>query len=227
MHGGQHHGGGHHGGHHGGHSGAATPGHHSIIAQLLGIHNHHHILHAQSGNPHGLPMGVLPGIRLGLLLEGITLSPGFLFFVLFSGLIGYLFFIHWLSRHDPLAARVMQSHGQSMVNPLDSSIVKGTLDAYPIKTNPNGSYVYVPGTNLPSKFIVSPGFNFNSPNHPTAQNFGQEAFRFVKPTQNPLMIGNSISNEFNFKTNDHNSIYYRQNAKVLPNSARFKAIVSR
>ncbi len=305
MHGGGHHGGGHHGGHHHSshtshgdgssvlsHSGANTPGHHSILAQLLGINQHHHIMHAQSTNPHGLPLGVLPGFRFGLLLEGVKLSPGFLYFILFSFLIGYLFFIHWLRHHDPLAKQVIQIHNQASINPLDSSIVSGIQEAYPIKNQSGGTTIYTPGSDAVGQ-IASPVFNLTHNHKAQTQSFGNQAFNFnrpssrlnsytnqpalsqpnpafgqpevtpsttqatfqyhsknnidsfpghafnsdgnaygttdhsLQPSQNPLMINNSIENQFNFRNNNNNSLYARQNTVYNPNFTKYQSIVNR
>ena len=91
LHSGQHHS-GHFSHHHGGdglsvnthHSVNHTGQHTSFLQQLLGLHNHHHILHAHAQHNGGVPLGVLPGYKLGLLFEGIKISVGFWYFLLYA-----------------------------------------------------------------------------------------------------------------------------------------------
>jgi hypothetical protein len=146
-----------HGGHHGGHN---------FLSHLLGLDHdaHAHMSHghaqghvpgAQHDGPqnpvHALPSqsvgwnSAVQGLKLSDALQGINVTPNFLFLLLFTGLFLWLFVIYWIRHNEPLANHVLgATNFGSATAAADRRLMEGARNAVPYRTSATTGQVYVP-----------------------------------------------------------------------------------
>jgi hypothetical protein len=163
----------HHGGH-GGHSlhspgggdgqsfsqffdfGGGDSPQHNFLTHLLGLD---HDAHGHGGGDglHGdmaqhMPShsagwnSALQSIKLSDVLQGINVTPNFLFIVMFFGFIAWLFVIYWVRHHEPLANSVLGiSAAHAPTANADRQLLAKTKFAFPNGTCESMGDIYVPG----------------------------------------------------------------------------------
>jgi hypothetical protein len=84
-------------------------------------------------------------------LQGINVTPNFLFILLFAGFIGWLFVIYWVRHHEPLANSVLgTSVASSPTAAADRRLIAGTKIAFPTRTCAEMGDIYVPTPQAPA-----------------------------------------------------------------------------
>lgn len=88
----------------------------------------------------------LSGLKLSDALQGIKLTPNFMFLLLFLGFFAWLFVIYWIRHNEPLADSVL---GKPKVSPhaaaADRALVAGIKKSFPVQTSATTGEIYVPG----------------------------------------------------------------------------------
>lgn len=172
--------------HHGGHGGHAvhSPGggdggfgnfldmgggdghHHNFLSHLLGLDHDAHSHHGGHAGAEGLAPSqstgwnsALQSLKLSDALQGINVTPNFLFILLFLGFFSWLFVIYWVRHHEPLANSVLGvAAARSATAAEDRRLIAGTKYAFPTRTCPSMGDIYVPGvpevTSLPQHGAV-------------------------------------------------------------------------
>lgn len=134
----------------------------NFLASLLGLdHNsHNHGAHGQHGGGgeaqaqvHHLPSqsagwnSALQAVKLTDALQGINVTPNFLFLCLFAGFTVWLGVIYWIRHHEPLANTVLGTHtSHSSTAAADRRIIDGTKKASGFRSSIHSGEIYLPGS---------------------------------------------------------------------------------
>jgi hypothetical protein len=132
----------------------------NFLANLLGLdHNsHNHGSHGQhggggEGQVHHLPSqsagwnSALQAVKLTDALQGINVTPNFLFLLLFAGFTTWLGVVYWIRHHEPLANSVLGTHtAHSATAAADRRIIDGTKNACSFRTTTHSGEIYLPGS---------------------------------------------------------------------------------
>jgi hypothetical protein len=87
----------------------------------------------------------LQALNMTNLLQGIKITPNFLFLLLFAGLVGWLFIIYWIRHNEPFANSVLGTHyAPAPTAHVDRQLVAGTKEALPFRTSQTTGDIYVP-----------------------------------------------------------------------------------
>lgn len=145
-----------------GHQGHGHGGH-NFLSQLLGLnqdhgahgahgHGQHGLHHAHEHAAHGGPSqsagwnSALQALKLSDALQGINVTPNFLFLVLFVGFTGWLFVVYWIRHHEPLANTVLGTGAaHSATAEADRRLVAGIKRTLPVRVSKDSGDIYVPG----------------------------------------------------------------------------------
>ena len=88
----------------------------------------------------------LSGVKVTDALQGIKVTPNFMFLLLFLGFFAWLFVIYWIRHNEPLADAVL---GKPKVHAAaveaDRHLVNGIKKTFPVQTSARTGEVYVPG----------------------------------------------------------------------------------
>jgi hypothetical protein len=140
----------------GGLDGGSHGTHHNFLTHLLGLD---HDAHGHGGGEHGahgemaqhMPShsagwnSALQSVKLSDALQGINVTPNFLFILMFFGFICWLFVIYWVRHHEPLANGVLgTAAAHSATEAADRRILAGTKYAFPNRTCEAMGDIYVP-----------------------------------------------------------------------------------
>ncbi len=88
----------------------------------------------------------LSGVKITDALQGIKVTPNFMFLLLFLGFFFWLFVIYWVRHNEPLADAVLgkpKVHAASVA--ADRQLVNGIKKTFPVQTSARTGEVYVPG----------------------------------------------------------------------------------
>jgi hypothetical protein len=135
--------------------GADGQGSHNFLSHLLGLD---HDAHGHAGGLHGgdgasaTPSqstgwnSALQSVKISDALQGINVTPGFLFILLFLGFICWLYVIYWVRHHEPLANSVLGVGApMTRMSQVDRQLLNGTKYAFPQHTTNETGDIYVPG----------------------------------------------------------------------------------
>jgi hypothetical protein len=87
----------------------------------------------------------LQSLKLSDALQGINVTPNFLFLLLFLGFAGWLWVVYWIRHNEPLANSVLGTHtAQSTTTHADRSMLAGIKKTLPVRTSNNMGDYYVP-----------------------------------------------------------------------------------
>lgn len=123
----------------------------------------------------------LQALNLSNWLQGIAVTPNFLFLLLFGFLIFWLFVVYWIRHNEPLANQVLGSTGacQSRQAFADRHLLGGIKEAFPVKTTSTTGEVYVP--NQPP---LHQHAQFGMPEH----HYGAGASAAAQAAENPFVF---------------------------------------
>ena len=113
-----------------------------FISHLLGLDHEHPS--SKKGSRAWAPS--LSGVKISDALQGIKVTPNFMFLLLFVGFFGWLFVIYWIRHNEPFAESVLgKPRVHSAGAAADRLIVAGVKKTFPVRTSSSTGEVYVPG----------------------------------------------------------------------------------
>lgn len=128
----------------------------------------------------------LNGVKVTDALQGIKVTPNFMFLLLFLGFFLWLFVIYWVRHNEPLADAVLgKPKVHAAAAAADRQLVNGIKKTFPVQTSARTGEVYVPGVphHEPYSAQTHPSFVAAPVTHNgyALQQYGQPAYTGASP----------------------------------------------
>lgn len=121
---------------------------HGFLSQLLGLENEPRNTTSSSASATSSAAGwttAMQSLKVSDAMQGINVTPNFLFILLFAGLTSWLFVIYWIRHHEPLANSVLGTGAaRSATAAADRRLIGGVKYALPFHTSATTGDFYVP-----------------------------------------------------------------------------------
>ncbi len=122
----------------------------------------------------------MSGVKITDALQGIKVTPNFMFLLLFLGFFLWLFVIYWVRHNEPLADAVLgkpKVHAAAVA--ADRQLVNGIKKTFPVQTSARTGEVYVPGVPSHDAYTSHDAYNGYYQQQPAAVPAHQAQSHFV------------------------------------------------